>query len=58
MNLSQKGDLIEAAANLFKMIRLLDRPYFQGIAVAPIPLNGLGVALNDRLMRAAATREL
>ncbi len=58
MNLSQKGDLIEAAANLFKMIRLLDRPYFQGIAVAPIPLNGLGVALNDRLMRAAAPREL
>lgn len=58
MNLSQKGDLTEASANLFKMIRLLDRPCFQGIAVAPIPLRELGVALNDRLMRAAAPREL
>lgn len=58
MNLSQKGDLIEAAANLFKMIRLLDRLCFQGIAAAPIPLRGLGVALNDRLARAAAPREL
>jgi len=58
VNLSQNGDLIEAAANLFKMIRFLDRPCFQGIAVAPIPLRELGVALNDRLTRAAAPREL
>jgi len=57
-NLSEEGNLTEAAANLFKMIRLLDRPPFQKISVAPIPLNGLGLALNDRLQRAAATREL
>jgi len=58
LNLSEEGNLTEAAANLFKMIRLLDRPPFQKISVAPIPLNGLGLALNDRLQRAAATREL
>lgn len=58
LNLSEEGNLTEAAANLFKMIRLLDRPNFKRISVAPIPLNGLGLALNDRLQRAAATREL
>jgi len=56
LNLSVKGNLTEAAANLFKMLRLLDQPHLQGIAVAPIPCHGLGIALNDRLQRAAAPR--
>lgn len=54
LNLSEKGNLKEAACNLFKMLRELDRSSFQGIAVAPIPFVGLGLALNDRLARAAA----
>jgi L-threonylcarbamoyladenylate synthase len=54
LNLSVKGDLAEAAANLFAMLRALDRPTFRGIAVMPIPDNGLGAAINDRLRRAAA----
>ena len=58
LNLSSKGDLAGAAANLFKMLRLLDLPHFSGIAVAPIPLQGLGIAMNDRLQRAAAPRGL
>ncbi len=58
LSLSQTGDLVEAASNLFKMMRLLDQPSFQTIAVAPIPLTGLGLALNDRLTRAAAKRGL
>jgi L-threonylcarbamoyladenylate synthase len=52
--LSRSGDLIEAAANLFAMLRRLDRPCFTGIAVMPIPEHGLGRAINDRLRRAAA----
>jgi L-threonylcarbamoyladenylate synthase len=55
-NLSAGGDLEEAAANLFAMLRELDRPDFRGIAVMPIPEAGLGVAINDRLRRAAAPR--
>ena len=55
-NLSQNGDLAEAAANLFAMLRALDRPEFGGIAVMPIPQHGLGLAINDRLRRAAAPR--
>jgi len=51
-NLSVKGDLAEAAANLFPMLRELDREFGQ-IAVAPIPGHGLGEAINDRLTRAA-----
>jgi L-threonylcarbamoyladenylate synthase len=58
LNLSQKANLTEAAANLFKMMRLLDHEKFHQIAVAPIPSQGLGNALNDRLQRAAAPREL
>lgn len=58
MNLSQSGNLTEAAANFFKMLRLLDGSQSHRIAVAPIPLVGLGVGLNDRLVRAAAPREL
>jgi len=54
--LSRKGDLAEAAANLFAMLRRLDRPEFSGIAVMPIPERGLGRAINDRLRRAAAPR--
>ncbi len=54
--LSQSGDLGEAAANLFAMLRRLDRPEFSGIAVMPIPDEGLGRAINDRLRRAAAPR--
>ena len=54
MNLSPSGNLGEAAANLFAMMRLLDRPGIGRIAVAPIPHTGLGLAINDRLRRAAA----
>ena len=53
--LSRSGDLAEAAANLFAMLRRLDRPCFSGIAVMPIPEHGLGRAINDRLRRAAAS---
>ncbi|MBR9973288.1 L-threonylcarbamoyladenylate synthase [Magnetospirillum sulfuroxidans] len=55
-NLSEQGDLEEAAANLFAALRALDDPAFTAIAVAPIPENGLGCAINDRLRRAAAPR--
>jgi len=51
--LSRSGDLAEAAANLFVMLRRLDRPCFTGLAVMPIPERGLGRAINDRLRRAA-----
>jgi L-threonylcarbamoyladenylate synthase len=56
LNLSPRGDLVEAAANLFAMLRRLDRPDFAGIAAMPIPETGLGRAINDRLRRAAAPR--
>jgi L-threonylcarbamoyladenylate synthase len=56
LNLSPRGDLTEAAANLFAMLRQLDRPEFTGIAVMPIPEDRLGRAINDRLCRAAAPR--
>ncbi|MBI1776175.1 MAG: threonylcarbamoyl-AMP synthase [Proteobacteria bacterium] len=56
LNLSPKGDLVEAAANLFAYLRRLDRPDFTRIAVMPIPNMGLGLAINDRLERAAAPR--
>ncbi|MDU9005667.1 L-threonylcarbamoyladenylate synthase [Sedimentitalea todarodis] len=56
LNLSQNGDLTEAAANLFDCLHLLDRGE-RPIAVAPIPDHGLGVAINDRLRRAAAPRD-
>jgi len=56
LNLSEAGDPVEAAANLFAMLRALDRPQFGGIAVAPVPESGLGAAINDRLRRAAAPR--
>lgn len=53
LNLSPKGDLREAAANLFVMLRALDQPGIRGIAVMAIPEEGLGRAINDRLRRAA-----
>lgn len=53
-NLSESGDLYEAAANLFRMMRELDDPRNTGIAVMDIPNQGVGVAVNDRLRRAAA----
>jgi L-threonylcarbamoyladenylate synthase len=56
LNLSPGGDLGEAAANLFAMLRALDRPGIGCIAVMPIPAHGLGLAINDRLRRAAAGR--
>lgn len=52
-NLSESGDLYEAAANLFAMLHILDRPEHRGIAVMDIPETGLGIAINDRLRRAA-----
>ncbi len=54
LNLSPTGDLTQAAANLFAMLRQLDAGGFAGIAVMPIPDTGLGAAINDRLRRAAA----
>lgn len=58
ITLSATGDMIEAAANLFHMLRAADDLAGQGgkIAVAPIPNTGLGLAINDRLTRAAAPR--
>ena len=56
LNLSAEGDLFEAAANLFAHLRELDKSGAMSIAVAPIPEVGLGVAINDRLRRAAAPR--
>ncbi|MFN3889085.1 MAG: L-threonylcarbamoyladenylate synthase [Beijerinckiaceae bacterium] len=56
LDLSPSGDLREAAANLFAYLRSLDASGAQAIAVAPIPSQGLGAAINDRLQRAAAPR--
>lgn len=56
LDLSPKGDLVEAAANLFAHLRALDATDIHSIAVAPIPAQGLGEAIRDRLMRAAAPR--
>jgi L-threonylcarbamoyladenylate synthase len=55
-NLSPSGDVVEAAANLFRMLHELDATGAKRIAVAPIPSTGLGEAINDRLKRAAAPR--
>ncbi len=55
-NLSPRGDLVEAASNLFHLMRELDKKNPKCIAVAPIPKKGLGIAINDRLKRAAAPR--
>jgi L-threonylcarbamoyladenylate synthase len=55
-NLSPSGDLAEAAANLFAMLRAADRVGADRIAVVPIPGGGLAEAIRDRLRRAAAPR--
>ncbi len=55
-NLSPGGNLVEAAANLFRLLHDLDALGHAAIAVAPIPVTGLGEAINDRLSRAAASR--
>lgn len=56
LNLSPAGDLKEAAANLFAMLRTLDAAGVESIAVMAVPERGLGEAINDRLRRAAAPR--
>ncbi len=56
-NISPKGNLREAAANLFSMLHELDQTGCKTIAVSPIPDKGLGVAINDRLARAAAMND-
>ncbi|WP_292155731.1 L-threonylcarbamoyladenylate synthase [Mesorhizobium sp.] len=56
-NLSEAGDLREAATNLFAYMQALDRSGAATIAVEPIPFDGLGEAINDRLARAAAPRD-
>lgn len=55
-DLSPAGDVTEAAANLYAALRALDAAGARTIAVAPIPREGLGEAINDRLRRAAAPR--
>jgi L-threonylcarbamoyladenylate synthase len=55
-NLSESGDLVEAAANLYAMLRRLDSGGAATIAVMPLPAGGLGEAIRDRLGRAAAPR--
>ncbi len=57
LNLSPHSRLTEAAANLFAMLHMLDTPVWRGIAVMPIPEQGIGLAINDRLRRAAAPKE-
>jgi L-threonylcarbamoyladenylate synthase len=52
LNLSPDGDTTEAAANLFAMLHRLDDRRFSAIAVMPVPMRGLGIAINDRLRRA------
>lgn len=56
LNLSASGDLREAAANLFAHLHRLDAMGADVIAISPIPQTGLGLAINDRLKRAAAER--
>ena len=50
---SEKGDLLEAAANLFKLLWEFDNEKIKNIAVMKIPNQGLGIAINDRLLRAS-----
>ena len=57
LNLSARGDVIEAAANLFSHLRTLDLAKARAIAVMPVPDDGLGEAINDRLRRAAVPQD-
>ena len=54
-NLSSTSNLVEAAANLFGLMHKLNRPNANPIAVMPIPDIGIGIAINDRLRRAATS---
>jgi len=56
LNLSGRGELVEAAANLFNYLRVLDGDGPGSIAVMPVPDRELGEAINDRLRHAAAPR--
>ena len=56
LNLSPRGDLVEAAANLFSHLRALDAGGAKAIAVMSVPHEGLGEAINDRLARAARAK--
>ena len=56
-NLSETGDLREAAANLYAHLKALDAEGTANICVEPVPMTGLGLAINDRLQRAAAPRD-
>ena len=58
LDLSPSGDLVEAASHLFSYLRAFDASGVARIAVAPIPEHGLGAAINDRLRRAAAPRNV
>ena len=54
LNLSPSGNLCEAAANLFEYLHRADsQTTFSKIAIAPIPYQGLGLAINDRIKRAS-----
>ena len=57
LNLSPTGSLIEAAANLYQYLKQLDQMAVDTIHVSPIPQEGVGIAINDRLRRAAAPRD-
>ena len=56
LNLSREANLAEAAANLFDYLHRLDEMGAEKIAVSPIPEEGIGIAINDRLRRAAAPK--
>ena len=58
LNLSPDGDLLEAAANLYAMLHRLDKSDYSAIAVMAIPERSIGIAINDRLRRAAAPRDI
>ena len=53
INLSVNGNLIEAATNLFSILRSIDDLKLNNVAIAKIPNTGIGIAINDRLQRAA-----
>jgi len=57
LNLSEKGDLYEAASNLFSCLRKLDQTGAKCIAVMDIPMRDIGIAINDRLKRAASAHK-
>jgi L-threonylcarbamoyladenylate synthase len=57
LNLSENGDLQEAASHLFAMLQILDNSSAEKICVMPIPFKGIGIAINDRLIKAAGGSE-